>query len=208
MAESKKRVSPTVTTDRIIFARVGQMTFYKGVRDDDTRPRGGGRYNRTKIGHEAYNFLPVDGNLYGYFQPSMAGDGIKLRRVSGQVALTHLTSCAVVWIADGAIVGWYKGAMLYASASCREIETEHYAADSSSIAPALLPKRSCYQPPNARSGFPKPRREGLGALMFDTHAIRMVIQMFTAGCEVLLDGLMVIVVLIFFSIQQKRSRRN
>ena len=36
-----------------------------------TKPIGGGKYNQTALENEAFNFLPHDGELLGYFQPEL-----------------------------------------------------------------------------------------------------------------------------------------
>ena len=54
---------------KVLFARVGYMTYYKGSQSGDEKPIGGGKYNKLNTGHEIYNFKDVKGDLYGYFQP-------------------------------------------------------------------------------------------------------------------------------------------
>jgi hypothetical protein len=58
-------------TQRLVFGRVGWMRWYRGPQPDDEKPIGGGKYNETDIGSEAYNFLPVGNLLLGYFQPQL-----------------------------------------------------------------------------------------------------------------------------------------
>lgn len=55
----------------LLFARVGWMKWYRGPQPGDEKPIGGGSYNKREIGHEAYNFLPLDGYTLGYFQPRL-----------------------------------------------------------------------------------------------------------------------------------------
>ena len=45
------------------------MKFYKGPKPGDEKPIGGVDFTKLGIGGEAYNFLNIDGIMYGYFQP-------------------------------------------------------------------------------------------------------------------------------------------
>jgi hypothetical protein len=99
---------------RVLFARVGWMRFYSGPVPGDERPRGGGRYTKSEIGHEVHNFRGIDGRLYGYFQPTMSSPAIALERIDPEAAdKGKLGGVLVVFVArrpEGGqvIVGWYK----------------------------------------------------------------------------------------------------
>jgi hypothetical protein len=54
---------------RVLFARVGWMKWYKGPKPDDEKPIGGGSFTKEHLGYEAFNFLPLGGKYFGYFQP-------------------------------------------------------------------------------------------------------------------------------------------
>jgi hypothetical protein len=54
-----------------LFARIGWMKWYRGPRADDQKPIGGGSYNKSELGHEAFNFLPLNRDMLGYFQPRL-----------------------------------------------------------------------------------------------------------------------------------------
>jgi Domain of unknown function (DUF3883) len=103
-------------TPRVLFARVGWMHFYKGPVPGDERPVGGGRYNKTKIGHEAYNFQETRSGLYGYFQPTMAAQTVALERIDSSAdnaeRLQHVLVVFVARRPEGGqvVVGWYKDA--------------------------------------------------------------------------------------------------
>ena len=71
---------------RILFVRVGWMRFYNGSIQGDERPVGGGRFNKTEIGHEVYNFRESGSHLYGYFQPMMASHALALERIDHEAA--------------------------------------------------------------------------------------------------------------------------
>ena len=53
----------------VLLARIGFMKFYKGPKPGDEKPIGGVDFTKLGIGGEAYNFLNIDGIMYGYFQP-------------------------------------------------------------------------------------------------------------------------------------------
>src|SRR5664279_5267404 len=101
---------------RVLFARVGRMHFYNGPVPGDERPVGGGRYNKTKIGHEVYNFRETNARLFGYFQPTMSSHAVALERIDPIAAdANKLNRVLVVFVSrrpEGGqvIVGWYKDA--------------------------------------------------------------------------------------------------
>jgi hypothetical protein len=114
-------------TKRVLFARVGWMRWYKGVQEDDSRPIGGGAYNETEIGHEAFNFLPVENRYLGYFQPQLQPQerqetnpsSIHLERIEHAFLGNKLEHVLVIFVArnpdEGGqyIVGWYLDATVY-----------------------------------------------------------------------------------------------
>src|SRR5687768_6509406 len=59
------------TIASILLARVGWMTFYNGPQKGDARVIGGGKYVKTKLGHEAFNFRLIKGRVYAHVQPQM-----------------------------------------------------------------------------------------------------------------------------------------
>jgi hypothetical protein len=113
--------------ERVLFARVGWMTWYKGVRSDDPKPLGGGAYNEEQLGYERFNFLS-DGNRYlGYFQPQLQPkerreikpSTIHLERIEPGYAGDKLKHVLVIFIAPNPdeggqyVVGWYPDATVY-----------------------------------------------------------------------------------------------
>ena len=112
---------------RVLFARIGWMRWYRGPQQDDEKPIGGGEYNRQSVGHEAFNFLPVDVKMLGYFQPRLQPtisrkqqpSTIKLERIERNFKGDRLTDVLVIFVATDPkhggqrIVGWYKGATVY-----------------------------------------------------------------------------------------------
>ncbi len=53
---------------RVLFARVGWMTYYAGPQIGDEKPKGGGSYTKEKVGHEVFNFADFGGQMYGFVQ--------------------------------------------------------------------------------------------------------------------------------------------
>ena len=114
-------------TERVLFARVGWMVWYKGVQPDDPRPIGGGAYNETGIGGESYNFLQAGNRFLGYFQPQKQPrerlkanpSNIHLERIQPGFMGDKLEHVLVVFVArnpdEGGqyIVGWYRNATVY-----------------------------------------------------------------------------------------------
>jgi hypothetical protein len=104
---------------RFVFVRVGWMQHYRGPTAGDERPIGGGGYNKEEIGHEVYNFQPLDGRLYGYYQPQMRADRTHLERIDPiGVTEDELEDVTVIWVArrphiGQQIIGWYRHSKLY-----------------------------------------------------------------------------------------------
>ena len=107
--------------EQVIFARVGHSVFY-GSTGELVRPLGGGAYNQTETGHEAYNFCPHKGRVYGYFQPQMRSNELNLRRLGAKNGAKYLDNCIVIWIARGRIVGWYRDARVFSMAQDPDAE--------------------------------------------------------------------------------------
>lgn len=107
---------------KVLFARIGFMKFYKGPKPGDEKPVGGGSYNSTEVGHEAYNFLSIDGHRYGYFQPHMTPPyDINIKRIDPNCDADQIDNVLVIWFATNPIakgqvvVGWYKNATVFRS---------------------------------------------------------------------------------------------
>ena len=52
---------------KYLFCHIGWMNDYHGATEKDA-PLKGGKYNENNIGHEACNFLSINGSVYGYVQ--------------------------------------------------------------------------------------------------------------------------------------------
>jgi hypothetical protein len=103
----------------VLFARTGWMKYYNGPMTGDERPRGGGKYNKTGMGHEVFNFHSIGGRLFGYFQPQMQASKIKLERIVPGTRGDVLNGVLVIFVAthpeqrSQRIVGWYRNATVY-----------------------------------------------------------------------------------------------
>ncbi len=112
---------------QIVFARIGWMRWYRGPQADDEKPIGGGSYNKTELGHEAFNFLPLSGVMLGYFQPRLLPKKLRrkhpstvaLERIRAGLTGDDLGGVLVVFVAtnpnlgEQRIVGWFRDATVY-----------------------------------------------------------------------------------------------
>ncbi len=101
--------------DRLVFINVGWMVSYQGPTNDPTL--GGHGWLKTHdYGHEAWNYLPHEGNLYGYVPRSAR---INIDRLGAGIADEQLDDVTVVWIARNPrnkvtyVTGWYRGASIH-----------------------------------------------------------------------------------------------
>jgi len=111
----------------LLFARVGWMRLYSGPQPDDERPIGGGKYNEDSLGHEAYNFLPLEGKMLGYFQPQLQPpdrriskpSSIALERIKTGFDGDSLCNVLTVFFATDPkegrqrIVGWFRSSTVH-----------------------------------------------------------------------------------------------
>ncbi|WP_454845311.1 protein NO VEIN domain-containing protein [Ralstonia thomasii] len=120
LAHSEVEVSSTgseMSRAPFLVCNIGWMRSYRGVTKDDAI-LGGGRYVQVnRMGHEACNFLPIDGQLYGYVQP--VGKRIRIERLGANSADDKIAGVDVVLVARNPhlggtrVVGWYKNATVY-----------------------------------------------------------------------------------------------
>ena len=103
--------------DKIIFLNVGWMKNYRGFRGD--KISGGGSFVVKKgYGHEIFNFLPENGNMYGYVQPVIPHNTIKIERIGAEPEDDFVKDVLAVWVSKSPsggvyIVGWYNNAIIY-----------------------------------------------------------------------------------------------
>jgi Domain of unknown function (DUF3883) len=99
----------------IVFVNIGWMVNYQGRRNDPTL--GGHGWLKTHdYGHEAWNFQPHKGRLYGYVPRSAR---IDLRRLGGSARDEQLDGVTVVWVARSPfnrvtyVAGWFRSASVH-----------------------------------------------------------------------------------------------
>src|ERR1700685_1593961 len=96
---------------RVVFARVGWMTYYAGPQTGDEKPIGGGQNNKKNIGHEVFNFTDFGGRLYGFVRAT--DRRIKLARIDPTSSGEILKDVLVVFVAKQRIIGWYGAATVH-----------------------------------------------------------------------------------------------
>jgi len=149
-------------SEPVLFARIGWMTYYCGPQPGDEKPQRGGKYTRTALGHEAFNFSPIRGRLYGYFQPQMQASGIQLERIEPTCSVDALNGVTVIFVATQPtagqrIVGWYRNATVYRhrqkDTTGKRMGFDYFVSAKSQDA-VLLPTRKRTQPiPGQKGGF-------------------------------------------------------
>ena len=111
MAHSEAVIALPAKPTRVLFARVGEMTYYAGPQPGDERPKGGGGYTKNNVGHEVFNFAEFDGRLYGY-----AAASINSKRIDPTAGgAGKLDDVLVIFVARQHIIGWYRDATVYTS---------------------------------------------------------------------------------------------
>ncbi|MGA0565636.1 DUF3883 domain-containing protein [Ancylobacter sp. VNQ12] len=96
-----------------MFVNIGWMTNYAGPTPEDPTLGGHGHLRNNTVGHEAWNFRPHRGKVYGYIPRNTA---VSLERLGAKRAATAVSGVTVVWIARSPrnrityIVGWYHAA--------------------------------------------------------------------------------------------------
>lgn len=109
-------MNETPNPTRVLFARIGWMTYYDGPQPGDERPKGGGAYNRKNIGHEVFNFAEFGGCLYGFVRTKSGY--INLARIEPSSAgHESLDDVLVIFVAGQHVVGWYRKATVHATNS-------------------------------------------------------------------------------------------
>jgi hypothetical protein len=102
---------------QMLFFNVGWMERYRGLIGDQIKG-GGSHVKKTGWGHEAYNFKPYNGFVYGYVQPNKGS--IRLDRFAEGYGKKQLDDVLAVWVATRprigpVVVGWYEHATIYRS---------------------------------------------------------------------------------------------
>lgn len=113
------------------------MKYYDGRRQDDSRPIGGGSWNKEHEGGELCNFKKTRGRHYGFCQPSGNSNNIKLEKIEPEWQGDRLPGVTVVFVAVNredrrhrqCVVGWYRNAVVYRfrqSSQLRRRECKEY----------------------------------------------------------------------------------
>ena len=113
MPKSKSQVAVLPPPSRVLFARIGWMTYYAGPQSGDEQPKGGGAYNRKNLGHEVFNLAEFGGRLYGFARAKSGR--INLARIEPSAAEPErLEDVLIVFVASQRVIGWYRNAIVYA----------------------------------------------------------------------------------------------
>jgi hypothetical protein len=119
-ANQRNALGSRSVTQSVLFARIGEMTYYAGPQKGGEKPSKGGGYNRSKIGHEFFNFFQkfpnYPGRLFGFVQPGGGSHKqIKLEKIDPTSArgADMVSNVTVVFVANQRIVGWYKRATVH-----------------------------------------------------------------------------------------------
>ena len=102
---------------KLVFLNIGWMKNYRGFSGD--KITGGGSFVAQKgYGHEIYNFLPEQGKVFGYVQPVIPHNTIKIERIGAEQKDSSINNVLAVWVSKSPsggvyIVGWYKNATIF-----------------------------------------------------------------------------------------------
>ncbi|MBD2054613.1 hypothetical protein H6F88_00965 [Oculatella sp. FACHB-28] len=118
------------------------MDYYQGVTGRDSLQKGGKFPNENEYGYEIFNFLPFNGHMYGYVQPSGAGDyfsrsiNIDNLDASKQNSVDNVLS---VWLASHPekggtcwVIGWYENSTVYRTYQHAPVNSDRSFRDSKS----------------------------------------------------------------------------
>lgn len=106
-----------MAVEPLLFVNVGWMKRYDGQSDDDLTIGNHGYLKDHKWGHEAWNFRPYRGNVYGYV-PGRASD-FDLTKLGALKSAESVDGVIAIFIAreprskQTRIVGWYRNATVY-----------------------------------------------------------------------------------------------
>jgi len=104
----------------LVFANIGWMVKYSGPSRDDPTLGNFGYLKTDTVGHEAWNFKPLRGKVYGYVPRSAQ---IRIERLGAARGESQLAGVTVVWLARSPrdkktyIVGWYNNATVHRSSN-------------------------------------------------------------------------------------------
>ena len=101
---------------RLLFCNIGWMLNYQGQQNGELIVHGGEFIKTEGRGHEVCNFLPVNGEVFGYVRTP--GKQLSLDRLGASKSAAFLENMTVVWLAGPKgggtfVIGWYKNATVY-----------------------------------------------------------------------------------------------
>lgn len=103
----------------LVFINVGWQLRYAGPAADDPTLGGHGYLREHSMGHEAWNFLPYRGRVYGYVPREAT---VRIERLGATRDASMIDGVTVVWLArhpstgKTVIVGWYRNAVVHRAA--------------------------------------------------------------------------------------------
>ena len=124
----------------VIFARVADMKYYRGITDTDKPENGGSYVSDTGMAHECYNFAPIIQNgedhekCIGFCMMSGGKKGVSqlhIENIAGCEACKSEASCegvTVVFVSKSSraksmrVVGFYKNAIVYRNPQFMEFD--------------------------------------------------------------------------------------
>jgi hypothetical protein len=149
--------------ETVFFARIGWMVKYRGPQPGDEHPIGGGEYTKANLGHEAFNFLPINGCVYAFIQPRGSARTMNLERITGGACGESVDDVLIVFVArhprEGGqrVVGWYRNALVFRNSQTshhpERRKFEYYAVTKANKATLLpLNRREC-ETPSGKGGI-------------------------------------------------------
>jgi hypothetical protein len=105
-----------MATAPLLFINAGWQIRYQGPAADDPTLGGHGHLRTHSMGHEAWNFQPYKGRLYGYIPREAV---VRIGNLGATSSDDHAAGVTVVWLARHpstgrtVIVGWYRNATVH-----------------------------------------------------------------------------------------------
>jgi putative restriction endonuclease len=103
--------------NRYVFVKTGWAKEYKDLDSDPPTSYHG--WLKKNAGHEAFNFKPHDGRVFGYFPVASDSGGPDLKRIDPSATADRIEGVTVVWTATDPdrggtrVVGWYRNATVF-----------------------------------------------------------------------------------------------
>jgi putative restriction endonuclease len=103
--------------NRFVFVRTGWAKEYRDLDSDPPTSYHG--WLAQNAGHEAFNFKPHEGRLYGYFPVASDDGGPDLKRIDPAATGDRVEGITIIWTATDPdqggtkVVGWYRNATVF-----------------------------------------------------------------------------------------------